>query len=94
MNRLQFWILNIAGVVLVVLLLAHFALARWNGRLRNELARDQAFINNARQVEPVLDQMAKRIAKGSETDPRLRDILVKYGLSVTLEAQGKKTTYP
>ena len=94
MSRFQFWTLNCAGAILVLLLLAHFVMARLNGRRTDELNLQRAYINNANQVSAVLDRMAQRIAQGSESDPRLRDLLIKYGLSVTLDVQGKKKTYP
>ena len=94
MSKAQYWILNCASLLLVTLLLAHYWLSRSNNNISNDLTRAQAYIGNARQVEPVLDQMAKRIAKGSEADPRLKDILVKYGLSVTLNNEGQTKTYP
>ena len=94
MNKLQFWALNVGSLVLAALLLGHFFFVRANNRLGQALDRDRNVINNARQLEPVLDQLAKRIAKGSDADPKLKNILVKYGLNVTLEVDGKKKTYP
>ncbi len=94
MNRLQYWLLNIASAVLVMLLAGHFVLSRLDNRLGEQLDRERAYINRTGQVSAVLDEMAKRIAVGSEADPRLRDVLLKYGLSVTLDAGGKKKTYP
>lgn len=58
------------------------------------VTRDQAALNNTRQAEVVLDQLAKRIVRGSEVDPRLTNILAKYGLNVTLEVDGKMKSYP
>jgi hypothetical protein len=94
MSRRQFWTLNLAGAILVLLLVSHFVMARLNGRRTDDLNLQRAYINNASQVRAVLDRMAQRIAQGSEIDPRLRDLLIKYGLSVTLDVQGKKKTYP
>ena len=48
----------------------------------------------ARQLETVLDQLAKRIAKGSDIDPKLKIVLLKYGMNVSLEIDKKKKTYP
>ncbi len=94
MSKLQYWILNGLGLTLVVLLLAHYFFARSNDRLGDAVVRDQAFVNGSRQVELTLDQLAKRIAKGSETDPKLKQVLVNYGLNVTLETDGKTKSYP
>ncbi len=94
MNKSQFWILNLASLVLAALLLGHFFFQRHNNRLGDALNRERAYINQAAQLEAVLDQLGKRIAKGSDTDPKLKNILVKYGMTVTLETDGKKKTYP
>ena len=94
MNKPQFWILNLVSLLLSATLLAHFFFVRHNNQLGGALNGEQAYVNNARQLETVLDQLAKRIAKGSDTDPKLKNILVKYGMTVTLETDGKKKTYP
>ncbi|MDQ6631347.1 MAG: hypothetical protein M3Y82_06270 [Verrucomicrobiota bacterium] len=94
MNRLQFILLNTVSFFVVIILVTHFFIVRANNELSGAVARNQAAISNARQLEPILDQLAKRIARGSEADPRLRNILVKHGLTVTLDVDGKKKTYP
>ena len=94
MNRHQFWALNLASLVLAALLLGHFFFVQHSHQLGDALTRDQVYINNARQLEAVLDQLAKRIAKGSDNDPKLKIILLKYGMNVTLETNGKTKTYP
>ena len=94
MSKFQFWTLNVIGLLLVAELLGHHFFARHNDRLGDAVLRDQAFVNGSRQVEATLDQLAKRIAKGSETDPKLKNLLVKHGLNVTLETDGTKKSYP
>ena len=94
MNKLQFWTLNIASLLLVFLLLGHFFFDQRNNRLGQALERDRAAINNARQLQAVLDQLSKRISQGSDSDPRLKTILIKYGLNVTSESMGDKKTSP
>ena len=94
MNKCQFWILNLASLILSTMLLAHFFFVRHNNQLGGALNREQAYINNARQLETVLDQLARRIAKGSDTEPKLKNILIKYGMTVTLETNGQKKIYP
>jgi hypothetical protein len=95
MNKHQFWTLNFLNLVLVVLLFTHFVSVSRNSQMAQSLASEQAFINQAQQqTAPVLDRLARRIAIGSEKDPRLKEILVKYGLQVTVDVEGKKKTYP
>ena len=94
MSKLQFWTLNAASFILAAVLLAHFFFVRQNNLQNESLNREQAYIAQARQLETILDQLAKRIARGSDTDSKLKNILVKYGMKVTLETDGKKKSYP
>ncbi len=94
MTKTQFWILNVVGLVLIALLITQFVVSGSNAKLNDEVNRKQAVINNARQLEPVLDQLAKRIAHDSDTNAALRNLLVKYDMHVTLEVDGKQKKYP
>ena len=94
MTKLQFQVLNIISCLLALTFLGHFIFVKLNARSGQALERDRLTVSNARQVESVLDQLAKRIAYGSDTDPQLKSILAKHGLHVTLEVDGKKKTYP
>ena len=94
MNKRQFWILNVTSFVLAILLLSHYFLARSNEQLKVELSREEAVIGRSAQLDKALDNLVKRIAVGSDADPQLGDILRRYGLTVTIEKDGRKTTYP
>jgi hypothetical protein len=94
MTKPQFWALNIISFVLAILLLAQFALDGSNQKLVTEVNNRQAVVKNAQQLEPVLDQLAKRIAHDSDTNAALRNLLVKYDMHVTLEVDGKQKKYP
>lgn len=78
----------------MIVLWGHFITVTSNDKLNNEIAQRQQVINNARQLEPVLDQLAKRIARASDADPRFKTILVKHGMTVTLDVNGKQKKYP
>ncbi|MSU34304.1 MAG: hypothetical protein EXS36_04200 [Pedosphaera sp.] len=82
------------SLILVSLLLSHHFILQHIAQVKFALARDRASVNSSHQTEIALDQLAKRIARGSDTDPRLTNILVKYGLNVTFEIDGKKKSYP
>ena len=94
MNKKDFSVLLLMSVLIALLAAANLALNYSNTQLNNTVAQQQNMINGARQMEPVLDNLAKRIARGSENDPRLRDILKKNDLQVTLEHDGGKKNYP
>jgi hypothetical protein len=94
MTKTQFWIFNIVCLALIGLLITQFVLNQGNTKLTEELNQQQLIVNNATKLEPVLDQLAKRIAHDSETNAALRDLLVKYDMHVTLEVDGKQKKYP
>lgn len=94
MNKMEFRILNVISAMLVVFILGQFWIARSNNQLATALARDQAQISTGQQAWQALEQIKQRIAKGSDIDPRLKEILVRHGLQVTLDVDGKKKTYP
>ena len=94
MNKKDYSVLLLMSVLIALLVAANLGLGYSNGNLSNELNQQQMIINNARQMEPVLDNLAKRIAKGSEKDTRLREILKKNDLQVTLDTASGKKQYP
>jgi hypothetical protein len=94
MKRWQAVLFNGLAFVLALIVLANFSVARRNQRMAGELERKQQIINQARQAEPILDQIAKRTAHGSEKDPQLKSLLEKHKINVTLEVDGKKWNYP
>ena len=94
MSKNQFWLLNFTSVLLALLIIAHFVFVKINARSGETLERERALINNGRQIESVLDQLAKRIARGSDTDPQLKTNLIQHHLKVTLEVDGKTKAYP
>ncbi len=56
--------------------------------------QQQAYINNAKQVDGTLQQLVIRIAQGSDKDSRLRDILANHGLKATLNIDGQERQFP
>lgn len=89
MTRPEYRVLNATAALLVALLLASFFVSRSTRRLSGELARQRNAIANARQVEAVYQQLAQRIAQGSEADPRLKALLPR---SMTLPVQAPAST--
>ena len=95
MNKTDFSILMFLSLLFAGLVGLNLWLMSSNGRLNMQLAQEQQSINQARQLEPVLDNLAKRIAKGSDSDPRLREVLKKNQLQVTLDTgNGEQKKYP
>ena len=94
MTKNQFWLLNIVSAVLIVVLFAHLFFSRANNNLGATLNSQRAYINNARQLQPVLENMAQRIATAGENDPRLKALLTKYDIRITLPPATKAEQTP
>jgi hypothetical protein len=84
MTKNQFWLLNLVSAILIVLLFAHLFFSRANNSLGAQLNAQRAYVNNARQLQPVLENMAQRIATAGENDPKLKALLTKYDIRITL----------
>lgn len=84
MTRSQFWLLNAVSALLILSLFAHLYLSRANNRLGGELNAQRAYINNARQLQPVLENLIRRIAAAGEKDVKLKTLLTKYDIKISL----------
>lgn len=89
MTKGQFWLLNAVSALLIVTLFLHLFLSRGNNKLGQQLNNQRAYINNARQLQPVLENLARRVAAGGETDPKLKALLTKYDIKVSLPPEPK-----
>lgn len=94
MSKIQFWILNGISAVLILLLFTHWSLSRANNRLAAELNVQRALINNARQIQPVLENLVQRIAVSAEKDPKHRALLTKYDIRLNTQEIPKVTKVP
>lgn len=94
MTRTQFIVLSLVSLTLVVLLLANVGAAYRGQTVAAESIEAQMQLNNSRRAEQILSQISMRIARDSDKDAALRDLLVKHQLKVTLEVDGKKKNYP
>lgn len=86
MTRTQFWLLNIVSAVLICLLGAHIVLSRSNNKAAQQLNAQRAQINSARQVQPALENLIRRIGAASQNDLQLKALLAKYDIKVNLPA--------
>jgi hypothetical protein len=79
MNRLQFFILTGLSIVLVLLLLAHIALALSVGRGQANWAAAQQLATRGNVAQNGLKQLAMRIIQDSQrtADPGLKDLLAR-----------------
>lgn len=84
MTRTQFWLLNVVSAVLIVVLAAHVVLSRSNAKAAQQLNTQRAYINNARQLQPALENLVRRINVAGQNDVQLKALLAKYDIKVNV----------
>ena len=60
MTRIQWLALNAVSGILIILLLIHLSLSRSNTKTAAQLNTARAYVNNARQVQPALENLVRR----------------------------------
>lgn len=87
MNQIQWMALNLVSAILIVLLLAHLSISRSNTKAATQLNVARTYINNARQTQPALENLIRRINAGGQNDIQLKSLLTKYDIKVNLPAE-------
>jgi hypothetical protein len=82
MNKTQFWILNIVGGICALLIVANQILVHKNESSGQTLMGRQGDLNQARQVENTMINLAKRIAAAGQTEPAMSNLLVRHDLKL------------
>lgn len=88
------WLLNSLGWSAAVLILATIGFSFWNQSYAAKIAQSQASIANGQKAAEILKQLTVRVAQGSDVDPELRKLLIKYDLKASLMVDGKRRDYP
>ncbi|MFQ3671586.1 MAG: hypothetical protein SNJ84_09030 [Verrucomicrobiia bacterium] len=82
MNAWQFWTLNALSGILVLLVVIQYFLSQDVGRLQQVVMGEQREVQQAQASEQVLRALALRVAQISESEPDLKNLLLKYNLRV------------
>ena len=85
MSKAQFWLLNFVGGAGAVLLLGNVLFVRLNERVIRELEATRARVNRAQQIRNTAQNLIVRIAQAGQTEPALKDLLVRHELRVDLD---------
>jgi hypothetical protein len=83
MTRIQFFILNGLAGVLALLLGLKVALALDIGARQGKLLQAQQAIGQAQRAEPVMRELALRLAQAALQEPQLADLLKQHNIRVT-----------
>ena len=80
MTKKQYIVLMVTSVMLAILMVVNLALAHRAQGINNRILEAQAFINKNRPVDGALQQLAARTAQAAEKEPKMKDLLTKYGI--------------
>ena len=92
MTRTQFLLLNAISVVLILVLVAHVAISRSNNKAAQQLNTQRAYINNARQAQPAVENLVRRIGLAGQNDVQLKALLAKYDIKVNIPSAETNST--
>ena len=82
------------GWLAAVLILTTVGFSLWNQSLAAQVAQHQTVVGNGQKAAEILKQLTVRVAQGSDMDPELRKLLIKYDLNASLMVDGKRRDYP
>ena len=84
MSRKQFIALNLAGAVCGLLIVADLVLALLNGRLDQSVAVTRNQFDQAQRIQQTAQNVVVRVAQSGQSDPVLRELLVRHDFNVNL----------
>ncbi len=91
MTRKQFLLLNGVTAILVLLMLTHLVLSRANNKAATELNTERNYVSNARQLQPAMENLVRRINASGQNDIQLKALLSKYDIKVNGPTDLKST---
>ena len=88
LNKLNFWLLTIAGAITLVLALLNIVLVRDNTSRQSELNQRQQFIQQSLQLEGLYKEIVKALADlaTKNNDSQLKDLLAAQGFQLNAGA--------
>ena len=92
MTRAQYWTLNLVSLVVAALIGFEIHSVHQLDDVTTLLQTAQAPLVQAEQQGPQIQRLIQRTALGATRDPALKDLLAKYGISVTLNKDASAQT--
>jgi hypothetical protein len=84
MSKAQYWSLNGVGGICALLVLANLVLTRMNESSAQALNTTQAQMNRVQQVQTTAQNLLVRLARAAQTEPALRDLMIRHDLKANL----------
>ncbi len=94
MNKAQFSALNIVGAVCGALIIGDVVLGMLNNRLNAQVSETQGQYNQAQQIQNTAQNLVVRIARDGQSDPALRELLVRHDFQVSLNTNRPASATP
>jgi hypothetical protein len=85
-TRAQYWMLNAASLVVAALIGFEIHSVHQLDDVTTLLQKAQAPLVAAQQQAPQIQQLIQRTAVGATRDPALKELLQKYGISITVKS--------
>jgi len=94
MSRVQFMVLNLVGGACGLLIVCDLVLGELNGRLNKSVATTRDQFSQAQQIQNTAQNLVLRVAQAGQTDPALRELLVKHDFKVNLNTNSQTRPSP
>ena len=94
MNRIQFIVLNVVGCACGLLIVCDLVVGHFNGRLNQSVTATRNQFNQAQQVQNTAQNLVVRVAQAGQTDPALRELLLKHDFKVNLNTNNQTRPLP
>ena len=94
MGKVQFAVLNVVGGACALLIGADLVLGYFNSRLNQSVAATRNQFGQAQQLQTTAQNLVVRIAQVGQTDPALRDLLVRHDFPVNLSTNSQTRPSP
>jgi len=86
--------LNLVGGACGLLIVCDLVLAQLNGRLSQSVMATRDQFNQAQQIQNTAQNLVVRVAQTGQTDPALRELLVKHDFKVNLNTNSQTRPSP
>lgn len=87
-------VLNLVGGACSLLIVCDLVLAQLNGRLNKSVAATRDQFTQAQQMQNTAQNLVVRVAQAGQTDPVLRELLVKHDFKVSINANSPTRSSP
>ena len=87
-------VLNLVGGACGLLIVCDLGLGYFNGRLNQSVAATRDQFTQAQQIQNTAQNLVVRVAQAGQTEPALRELLVKHDFKVNLNTNSPPRPSP